>query len=546
MRLLSLLFALVLVGGNAAKAYDRPNFENIPFSSDGLFLNENDKNSLLEALCAIATNFSDNPKIDTDLVEKSIALAIGVDPMHFNSRFSHRELISGKKPRKTDYFKESAVSAGEEIWRISKILRKAPIDPDEASLAVHLMDVALSIHPKPPKERIEDYIELTALVKPRWSDFVKEQPDKNESNNRTKKMVSVVRKEQEFKGKIEEKKAELVAALKGKGPKGKGPKGPKTDSPKPATPEPAPSKPSSVAKVQLTNATVSCLAPIRSVRRSAFAGGTLSLEIREPGEDDEPLFQLEEGSDPRRVNQLKMAETAKSVTLLGLRIAERAVRSTYPVWPDQQVADFTFAPKEELRFSRRFANSEISLPATLLMQAAFTGQVPASDILILGSIEPESNTIHIPLNEPDSLREQIGIMGLPFIAAPESVAQQLLLDAFVSQDLTSIFQTEVLGFKDTADASNLFFNEDQALREKASERFQEIVAAFTGQMTAAEFAGFQSVQDRLEVLTKDYPRHISARVVLEFGKGPQSDEMKLTVSKARIYSLIKPYAEMAV
>ena len=103
-------FAACLVCVSFSEAYDAPRFEQALINPDALFMTGHDKKMLVEALNAVAGNFPDSSLIDDDLREKSLALALLIDPLNVNARGTHRALLGGKAPQKSAYFVDSVSS----------------------------------------------------------------------------------------------------------------------------------------------------------------------------------------------------------------------------------------------------------------------------------------------------------------------------------------------------------------------------------------------------------------------------------------------------
>ena len=129
-------------------AYDAPRLEESLFDPDALFIKDRDKEILVEALNAVAGNFSDSKLIDDDLREKALALALQIDPLNINARNTHRALLNGRPPVKSAYFVESVSEVSERLWNISDLLAQG--EPEARKLALYLKELSLVLHPKPP------------------------------------------------------------------------------------------------------------------------------------------------------------------------------------------------------------------------------------------------------------------------------------------------------------------------------------------------------------------------------------------------------------
>lgn len=177
--LVVLLLGFLLNAGSVS-GYDSPDFVTRVFSGDGIYLPDDQKTSLLEALAAIASNFPNNQKVDDDLKEKAIALALRIDPLHYHSRLAQRALAKGEMPKPTSFF-DSLSSISETLWTIATRFSTPPLEPEQYILAHYLMEISLLTHPEPPSARLEVFATDTDPRDLQWDKFVKLAPKPNGS-----------------------------------------------------------------------------------------------------------------------------------------------------------------------------------------------------------------------------------------------------------------------------------------------------------------------------------------------------------------------------
>ena len=180
-----ILFCLPLVLAASACAFDEPLYDRVSFSADGIFMEEQEKDNLLQALVAIASNFSGQSKVDEDLKEKALAVALTLSPLHYQARNTHRNLMRGVLPEPTPYFKTLS-SISELLWNNASRMLNAPSEPEERKLAALLLDISIILHPDPSDERITKLAASTQGKPVPWEDFLMLQPDTSRSSSRSR------------------------------------------------------------------------------------------------------------------------------------------------------------------------------------------------------------------------------------------------------------------------------------------------------------------------------------------------------------------------
>ena len=122
------------VGSLALAAYDSPRFDRSIVEVDALSLSPRDQDELATALAALASNFSDRPMMDADLQEKSLALALALNPLHPDARATHARLLEGKRPETLDYF-ATLSSVSTVLWKHAERLASREAEPEELAQA---------------------------------------------------------------------------------------------------------------------------------------------------------------------------------------------------------------------------------------------------------------------------------------------------------------------------------------------------------------------------------------------------------------------------
>ena len=179
------LFAFAAVN-DTALAYDSPNFDLPLLERDALDLADGKVNNIVEILAGVAGNVSDSKLIDTDLQERTLALALNLNPLNVNARNAHHALSRGQPPPKTAFSRESVSAVAETLWsEASGIVRDRAASPDAVKLSIYLKELSLLLHPAPPRGRISDYSRSVSRVSLRpWDTVLKLQPDQNPSSKK--------------------------------------------------------------------------------------------------------------------------------------------------------------------------------------------------------------------------------------------------------------------------------------------------------------------------------------------------------------------------
>ncbi len=176
-------------------AYDSPDFDYNLFSADALFLEEDDRTNLMNALTSVAANFPDNPQVDSDLREKAIYLVLKISPFHTTARSTHETLLQGKTPNLTGFFAKPAM-VSEALWKIADKMLSGKAEPEASRLAPYLMDLSLIMSRTPPPERMERFARLTAFELLPWEKFITLQPADNPSSKKIGVVFSLMKMEQ--------------------------------------------------------------------------------------------------------------------------------------------------------------------------------------------------------------------------------------------------------------------------------------------------------------------------------------------------------------
>ncbi len=133
-------------------AYRAPNFDIPLFERDALSVDRADRATVVAALTAIAWNFPSERRVDTDVKEKALALALRLAPLDRGARSAHASLASGEagadaKPAAMDSV--MSYTTGAEIFAalgpLGHRLWQRRLQPDDEILGPLLMELAFTV-----------------------------------------------------------------------------------------------------------------------------------------------------------------------------------------------------------------------------------------------------------------------------------------------------------------------------------------------------------------------------------------------------------------
>ena len=530
--LLGLAF-LFPVGG-VARAYDPPEIGPGLFSADGVFLNQEDRSSLLEALAAIGSNFSGNARVDDDLREKSLALALRLDPLHGHSRVSHRELAKGATPPPTGFF-DTLASVSETLWTIGNRLAGPPLDPEERRLARYLLELSLLTHPEPPADRLETFAAVCDGQAPEWETAVRLQHDTNRS---TERALTLFRESGE---RLREKRREATVAMRADPPRGAA----TSVAPAAGTGKPSARPPRPADLPQIEPVTVS-LATVRQVEAGPIAdpvagpvAGSVSLTLRGPANN----LERERLQESAASSTLPLIPSGEDLTLNAFSLPTTALSGR--TWTAGAVGEVRFTPAVEPPGPRRRLRADALLPAFVLAESVLSKNPVNADFVLLGEVSPDTLQIEMPGDALSSFAAAAAL-GRPYVLVPAKVGESLVAFLQKSNQLELLFQTELIAYTDAIDVrSRLTTPTDPALIS-ASAIFKEIREVSlrpdpATRVALPDLAKIPSAQGKLRDILVGFPAHLSAWAMLEYGTRPVTSEILLSQFAAKIDQIVAPF-----
>jgi len=514
------LLALIFLWGGLASGYEEPDFDYAAFSSDGIFLEQNVQQRVLQALASLAANFPGNERVDEDLREKALAVALRLDPLHYGSRRVHEALLAGATPKPTNYF-DSLSAVSETIWRSAARLVVDPMDPEEARLAPYLMEIALLLHPDPPRDRLARFGEALESQPPSWSRFVALDAEESSSTSRAESLR-------------EEAVAAAAAAAAAAPAAEPGPEMTSADTPEPDAPDSPPSPDDDTSPGVPENDFEPVTRSLALVRSREFEGettvvaGVLTLTLRQPpagargvpeGNDSRlPLF----GAGGGRLRNLDVSADA----LPGMS------------WPKGVIGAFEF---ESEGSGGNGPPRPGRLAALLLLRSALTDTRIDDRFALAGSLSPPDEPPRLE-GDPIAVIEAARTLDRSYLLAPASALDPLVESVSTSGRIDLLFGVELIAYESAAEALSITSEPIDPALSEASETFAEIRGALErGVLPPDDFARNAKVQERLELVLETYPGHLSAGAALQFGRLPLSDSARRDELIARIDSIMEPF-----
>ena len=510
-------FALFLFLVSPVRSYEAPNFDYLVFDRDGIFLEPSDEEGLLEALAAIACNFPTQSKVDDDLREKAIAIALKLDPLHFNSRQAHEALTHGKIPEKTGYF-DSLSLVSETLWSAALLLTDDPVEPEEKKLAGYLMELSLVLHPDPAEERLTAYAVATNDLPLVWSNFVSLDPIENQSTTRSTNLIleatELLRRPSLAKnGMVKpgnssntENHSAPSETDKNSGMKPQDYGG--ADRPEPAM-RPLPDDFEPIIR------SIQTFRNIASVNGNSMSGiFTLTIREAESSEEKDLLTSSREefaGNLP-----LPIINSPNGPDFDGMRTISYELLPVDLEWIEDTVVEFSFKSSQAPARPWKVNTNAAQIPAIALLESALTEKGINEDIVLGGGRRTMPGKIEENI-------EAAALIGRPYFMVPGSVRKDLMAYHNRTGNLDILFEPELIAFTVASQAIDKMTSPTRTAWLKASESFAEIMQD-SERVPLRDLAKDTKIQERLEAILETAPDHLSARAMLEYGKEARANQ----------------------
>tara|TARA_R110002096_G_scaffold233086_4_gene423091 strand:+ start:1595 stop:3442 length:1848 start_codon:yes stop_codon:yes gene_type:complete len=513
------LVATCLLLPLSVRGYDSPNFDFSPFYGDGIFLEKSDLESLLESLASLASNFPNQEKVDDDLREKAIAIALRIDQVHYNSRQAHLRLKSGESPNATPYFNSlSAVS--EALWTASNRLTTRPVEPEQSKLAPFLMELSLLIHPDPSIERLTTYAAATNGRPLPWEKLTILDPLTNRSTAQSRLL---------FKEAMTLLSADSTSS---------------EDEPTPGNPTGAQAAPldsaSALEKFEPVSVSLSTLRYLNRETGPPVAGElTLTIRIPETASERDMLSRLD-----NTIPTIPLFSPSGGTTVTSPSFSAEILAQFNISWPKGTIAEISFSPLEPIPGPAENNQVWSRLPTLALFKAALTISESNPDIILAGDA-PNPGAPPVLPGEISENIEAARALEKPYLLIPGSARGQLLSYIKKSERLDLLFEPELISYSIHTKAYRATTSPTEEAWLNASKSFAEI-RSVSSRMSLVELSRNSKVQERLEAILESVPNHTSAWVMLEFGRASAPVETTATSASvvSVITSLLEPYFEL--
>lgn len=480
----------ILLSFSIGECYDSPDFEKPAFSRDGIFLTDNQRDSILGALASLASNFPGNTRVDGDLKEKAIAIALTLDPMNFAARKAHAALRENEVPESTPFF-DSLSAVSESLWSGAEALLAAPVEPENAKLAAYLIELSLLTHPQPPKERLIAFARATDKKPLPWDQFVSLQTDTNPSTRRVHDIflnLADVDTSAPIRNRMQSQEPTFFGAT--------------TDGNS--------AREASAPKVDFTPVTkgIYCVLYAEAIDGKPMSG-KLILEARPPSGSE---------SVPSGDGLPFLTKQSERIELVGFEKLDSTDNGRSWQWPDGIIGSLDFETEEPTPGPPRRTTVGVMLCSAVLAESAMKKLDINEQIVIAGDLASTSSESMLKGGLIPTI-ETAAKLQKPYLAVPESEYRGLIDYLVESEQLGILFATELISYRDLAEAVTLMTRPVSDSLSEASRAFSEIEAVST-RMSFVDLARNAKVQERLEGILAEFPRHMSAKAMLEFGQAP--------------------------
>jgi len=513
-------------------AYDVPNFDREVFHPDGIFLEESERQSLLEALAAVASNFPESNRIDSDLKEKALATALRINPLHRNCRSAHELLTVGRLPSRTQYF-DSVSGASEALWSTGLRLLEEPIDPEEKKLASILMELSLLMHPEPPMERMKRFALVLDEKVNDWEKIITVQRNDNPSSVRS---ANLIRETQDI---LEKMKLAPIPVM----PKGGSSRATPGEG-KSAKVEPKKDRPPRPDSPRVFQVQSRALPVVRNVTAvdSVIAAGIFRLELRKiSGDIEKEIFSFASRPQVSEYPRIPVLPAPRGIPISEVTLPMSVAAGRGWNWSPGRIAEISFEPEERVTLPGppRLSHTRAVLPTMILLESILADKNLNPEFAVAGELDevtmlPKmSGSILETIEEAKSLEK-------PYLLLPDSVVPDFVSELQQSGDLAILFSMELISFATIDDAIAHCTGGVAPGLEEAISAFAEVKAK-SDSMPLMQFAKNPNVQQRLQAIVDAYPNHLSSKAMLAFGKTPISPEIMIRQSVSSIDLWIKPY-----
>lgn len=518
-----------------------PDFEVVIFDQDALSLQGDDRVMVVEALAALASNFPNNGLVDMNLREKALAIALRLDALNVSARASREALLNGQASPKTKLFSE--------LSSISKVLSQRALtmkeegEPEDAILVPLLMELAWVIYPSVGDGKAAMYaaaMDAAGDRLPAWGKLVHLEKSPSKSSLRAAKLLS--------RGRVYNKKIQLVAA------EAKRRQQQLLVEQKQATKqkqvmvavakEQRKKKLEEAGRVLLPNTEMNVVAWTASrVAGLQYHVAKMKLDIRGATEADAPFFENGKGKSKSpevmgmRFKYMPAPRSAPTWMSLLFKVMKSRVGDDWPRGKLGEVDFVLMGNQVPLEPNQRLVGG-MGAGTALALNSALQGH-PLDPLTIIHFRMASDQSVIDPPNGDLSEVIKIGKTGGFRLMVVASGAENKMRDWLALGELDRFIHPQIVAV-DRFDELVQFTRADREPRiEEAIQLFSEI-EDLTEKMTLTEAAKNEVVQQRLQAIVEQFPQHLSARMLLAYGKGTGELKVSLHGSLKVIKEVLQP------
>lgn len=569
---MALLCLSVLGLTKSLASYDPPKLDWTALDVDALSLTPGQRTEISGALGALASNFPGDATIDTDLCEKALAVALLLDPYEGTARLAHESLSQGKAPPIAAGYGTRNFVAGV-LWSHAVRLTDPSAEPEDHKLATLLMEVALVAFIKPETSQITLYEWEAKRFPAVWERFVVVSSTRAESDRRLEALRRLV--ESMPTAPVPPRNPEVGPApaptvqVASAAPVTVPPT-PANTPPKPVmTPEPPPPAPPSLPPPDRPQPGAMEAKPVRE----PLAGASLKLVTLRLGNDGQPKPELvtlslqpqdpaskepaQEFPDPEpRVYGIFFTSpgrrifSAREMTITNEALGQRwklpvdgrfrvLAARTFPDKPPPVPDPSAFAAEPG-----GVRGNYLPIAAGLLTaaEAAFQGvELDATALLAAGFDEEFGWRPLDPVRPSQILGQAISSDSRTVVMASSATQRDMLMQMLAAGRVDEVLAMQLL----TASSPQ------EAVRCLAASRAPELTQALglfrdiqdlRARMTGEDIVKNIKVRERLEQVLGLAPNHLTADLLLAYGKAPPANGVALGLepSRTQLSDVLRP------
>ncbi|MEM8955138.1 MAG: hypothetical protein AAGD22_13380 [Verrucomicrobiota bacterium] len=499
--------------------YEEPDFAERLFSLDAISLEGDARERVIIWLLGVVPGLVEGDAKEMDLAEKAMAIALRLDSLHPEGRALNDALIGeGEMPELEIFSREEA---GVELWEIARGLRESP-EPEDRVLAPYLMDVAMGLAGEQEawREELEEVLGQEGISLG-WAGVMKleSEPEPEPEADSEEAMV------------VAETEPDAVVNGGNDGGEGDVAMVEEADS---VLPPPSPE----VTVLSLDKE----VGPVASFRLSEAQVGAL-LYPKDDNVLDDPKFWMRPGvsvgelaaevqamvgfkpggGGPRRVyaDAGFGEETRRAIMSARQRFEEK-----HGEFPPETRVELTLSGEGDME-AQALQRTSLAAPFYVLVDAMALGGGLDGGIALGGYLDGEGN-LRSTLRVGEVLKA-VAEAGVASVVMPESV-EELIRDVAIRGDVETLMRTQVFGIDSIDEAGRYMMREREASVDEAIGLYGEVQALLGGNWTVDALLRNPAVQERLARVVSLCPDHLSAKVLLAYGRGQLPEKCSLAGS----------------